>query len=352
MRARHITKLGKRQPEQSPGHVKCRLDHVLQLQIRFDHGFIQIELPFPQLGRVVAPVRGFQRLVVTFGNSNLCKHCRVVCSAGFRCRPYLAQQVLYRFRALGHGAVKLQFRETLITQKACFLVPQFQGFRHSLGIVTIATVLTTGGPGIKGKLTQIRPRRGDQERFNDRPRQRDHMLAVMAALGGSFCHGGNQAVRQSGQIFLLLQNQYPVFLISQHVLAKLRRQRRQPLIDRGKFLLFSPSQFCTLLHETLVMLFQHPDLFRRKAAFLAAVMQGANPGKQPIVHENGRLVFCQLRTNFTFHCLDRWRAVCTGPIPEQCLDFAQVPPDSSRTSMVLWKVAGSGLSAIASISAR
>ncbi len=32
------------------------------------------------------------------------------------------------------------------------------------------------------------------------------------------------------------------------------------LIDLGKFLLFSHSQFCTLLHEALVMLLQHLDL--------------------------------------------------------------------------------------------
>src|SRR5512144_3382574 len=61
-----------RKPEQPAGGLKCRFDHILEMEMRLDLGLVEIVTRLSELFRVVAPVVWCERKVSAFfGNHRL-----------------------------------------------------------------------------------------------------------------------------------------------------------------------------------------------------------------------------------------------------------------------------------------
>ena len=87
----------------------------------------------------------------------------------------------------------------------------------------------------------------------------------MPRSAGRLGRGGEQRIRQAGAILRRLQRQHIGLLVGQDVLAKLRAERRQALVDFGEPRLGVGREAGAVAHEGDVIELQHARLFERRA---------------------------------------------------------------------------------------
>ena len=173
-------------------------------------------------------------------------------------------------------------RISLIAHEASALGSEAHHLGGNLAIVRRAAVFAACGPGAKGGLAQIAPRRELQERLDARSRQRDGVLSGMAALGGRARRASDEEIRQAVEI-VLAQQQEPGFLVRQHILAELRAEGRQPLVDRGQTTFGVGLQPSARADEIEMIAGEHARLFGRKPEFVLFGLQRVDAFEQRVV---------------------------------------------------------------------
>ncbi len=242
-------------------------------------------------------------------------------------------------------------RVTFIADEAGALGPEPHHFGGDLAIVRRAAVFAARGPGAKSVFAQVPSRRELQERLDARPRQRNGILARMAALGGDARGARDEKIRQAVEIGLVQQHE-PRFFVRQHILPELSAKRRQPLGDRGEARLGLRRQARAGAGEIEMIALEHARLFGRKPEPVSFRLQSVNAREQRIVQEGLVAMARQDRRDIA---LDRLQFIIgrrACEIEEDVFHLLEVAPAALERLDRVGEGGGAGFAATASISSR
>ena len=277
-----VEALGEGKAEQAARDIKGRFDHLLELQIGLELALVEVELDLAPLLGEIAPIPGGDLEVAALAGGDFLQRLLLLAGAGDAGRPNRFEKIersLGRFR---HRVGEAIVRVSLIAEQPRALGPQAHHFGGDLAIVRRAAVFAARGPGAKGGLAQIAPRRELQERLDARSRQSDGVFAGMAAIGGGARGAGDEEIRQAVEIGLGEQHE-PVFFVLEHILPELSAERRQPLGDRGETRLGLRRQTRAGAGEIEMIALEHARLFGRKPEFVSLRLQSVDALEQRVV---------------------------------------------------------------------
>ena len=239
-------------------NVETGVDDAVELQVWLQLRLVEGEFFRAQLLLVEAPVPGGEFLVAAgFGRQPL----QLLLVGGRllqRLFPDRVEQIVHRLRRLGHGVVELQRGEGAIAEQLGLLGAQLQHVAHHRGVVAGAAILAAHGEGAEGGLPQVAAFGEGGERLIDRARQSDGVTAFLAARLGGLGHRAFDEVGQAGKV-CLIEEQRPVALVGQHVLAESGAERGQFLADVGQPLLAVGVELGAGADKAFPGLFQHPQ---------------------------------------------------------------------------------------------
>ena len=311
-----VAALGEAHAEQLARHVEGRGDDAVELQIGLDLEIVDIEGGLAHLLGVVAPVPRGELEVAAFGLCGLLQLGALLARAGARRPPYLHQQLAHGRGRLRHRELERRLRRRLEAQQPRPLGAQTQDLSHDLAVVRLAAVGAAHDPGVERLLAQIAPGGILQERLDAGARQRDGVLALVAALARRLRRGRPHRFGQTGKVRLALQHQHERLLVGQQVLAEVRAEhghargnRRQPLLGAGR-------EAGAGLDEGAVIALQHAALLLAQARLLALLEQGIDTGKQRLVLVDAHPVLGEARRHRPLDGLDLLVGVGGGQVEE------------------------------------
>ena len=212
--------------------------------------------------------------------------------------------------------------EGFVAHQARALGSEAHHFGCDGAIVGRAAVLAALAPGAKGPFAQVPPRRELQERLDARSRQRDGVLARMAALGGEARGAADDKVRQSLEIALVQKHQ-PVFFVRQHVLAELGAERREPFADRRQTRLGLRRQPGAGARKIEMIALKHARLFGGKPEPLLHGLQGVDAPEQRVVQIGFAAMAREDGSDFALDRLDLVIGRGAGEIEEDARDLVE-----------------------------
>ena len=217
-------------------------------------------------------------------------------------RPHITQQALHGSVGTGHGVGERVVGIAGVAVQARLFVAQAQDVTRHLAVVVLAALFAAADPGAPGFLAQVAPLRKRQERHHQRTRQRHH-VAGPAALAGGLPRRGPHKARQTGEVDFVVQQQLPDRLVVQHVLRESRGQPGQFFHHQGIARPVGWRHAGTSAHKVQVDALQHAQRFGRQAEFGALAVQGIDPCKQCLVHEDGTAMGSHRRGHGSLHRL-------------------------------------------------
>jgi hypothetical protein len=132
-------------------------------------------------------------------------------------------------------------------------------------------------------LAQVATRGVGQERLDGRAGVGDQPAALEAAGRGVGRRTGAHGFGESGEVSRVLEQQVALVLVGQQVLAELREQRREPLVDFGQPLLGGRVELRARPHEVGVGEPGESLLLRREPGTLARRIDGFDATEQRLV---------------------------------------------------------------------
>ncbi len=168
-------------------------------------------------------------------------------------------------------------REAWVAEQARLLVAQRRQLGDDRRIVGLAR-LAARDPGAEDLLAQVAPSGELQERLDAGPAQ-GHEVALLAPLLRGAARGGAHEIRQAGEV-ALAQRHRVALLVGEHVLAKRRAERREPVADLLQPLLRRRLEPGAGAVEECVVALQHPALLGREAETRRLAVQGVEPGEK------------------------------------------------------------------------
>ncbi len=237
-----------------------------------------------------------------------------------------------------------------ITKKPRFLGAQFHHFGRDGAIVAGAVVFAARDPGAKYLFAQIAARGHLQKWFDRRARQRDGKFAFMTALRRRLGCRGALPFRQAIEI-ALVEDQRERILIGQHVLRKLRAERRKPFANLREPCFRLRRLSGPGAPKRDMMTIERALLFGIEMQRLALAPKRIDPREQRIVQMNFGIMRRKQRSDIALDRFDRFAGVGTRKIEENAGNAAEELTERSSATIVFSKVGGAGSSAIAAISA-
>ena len=143
------------------------------------------------------------------------------------------------------------------------------------------------------------------------------MLAGKPARGGRLRRGGDEALRQAGEIVGPVENKRERLLVGEHVLAEQRAEARQPLADRRQARLPFGVEAGAGAGESDAPAFERPRRFGVEAETLARLMQRLDAGEQRVVEQDRVALARQHRRDVAFDALDLVAGLCAGEMEER-----------------------------------
>ena len=235
------------------------LDHLVELEVRFDLGLIQFVFRLAQLLGVIAPVPGSKREIAALLRNHFLQVVALGRGFGARPAPDVVEQVARRLRGLGHLIVEPVVGISVEAQEPRPLGAQGHDLGDQRAVVGCAAVLAAHDPGLEDFLAQVAARGELQETFARGTRQRDGVFAGSPALLRRGARGGAGKIRQAGEI-ALLQHEGVGLLVGQHVLPELGVEACQPLVDRRQAILRRLFQRGAGSHELGMVAVEHAGL--------------------------------------------------------------------------------------------
>src|SRR5215471_6788431 len=86
---RQVAVLGESDAKQAPGGVESGSHHIVEDEVRFYFGLVEVVLGLPDLLGIVAPIPRLDRLVQSFGARDLLEFCQLGKGFGLRRLPDL-----------------------------------------------------------------------------------------------------------------------------------------------------------------------------------------------------------------------------------------------------------------------
>jgi hypothetical protein len=144
--------------EQLPRAEERRLDHLVEREVRFDLGLLEIAAALAQLLGVVAPVPGGEREIAALFANDLLHLVAVGERAHFGGLPDGFEQVAHGLRRLRHRVVEAIVRKGGIAQELRALGAQRDHLGDQRLVVGLVVAVAAGNPGAERLLAQIAPR--------------------------------------------------------------------------------------------------------------------------------------------------------------------------------------------------
>ncbi len=223
--------------EELARHPEHPLPQLVELQVGLHRVLVEVVLRLADLLGVVAIVpRGDPDPGALLVGDRLHVGDLLV-DAGHRRRPDRLQERHGPGRGLRHRVLEPPVGVGLVAEQLRPLGAQGQDLGDDGVVVLRVAVVATVHEGTPGLLPQVAPARVGQEGLDARPRVEDCPLPLLpAGLGG----GGRrraEGVREPGQVLLALEEQDVVVLVGEDVLAELRAEAGEALVDLGDALL-------------------------------------------------------------------------------------------------------------------
>ncbi len=222
-------------------HFEHRVDHIVELEIRFDLGFIEIIFRLADLLCIEAIVPRLDGNSCAFGIRHFLHVSDFFPNPGNRGWPDLHHQIHRRIRIFRHGVSHTVMGVTFKAQQFGPVRPQFQDFgdRH-VGVIRI-TIVAAVDIGVVNLFAKVAAGRILQEGLHHRTGvlERPTFLFLRFGCGAD---RGDEAVGQSGQFRFVGQVDIG-FFISQHLVRKFVKGFGQFCVEADQLLLFLAFQF-------------------------------------------------------------------------------------------------------------
>ena len=164
----NVVDLSEGDAEQTAGGIERRLDHFLQLQVRLQFRFVEVEEPLPHLLGIVPPVGRREAMVAAlFGDE-----CLEVGGLARRPRPAARpnglEQSRDRFRRLRHLVGEAEVGVGRVAEELRRLGAELRDLGDDLPVVAVAAALAAGDPCLEGLLAEVAPGREGAETSRSR----------------------------------------------------------------------------------------------------------------------------------------------------------------------------------------
>ena len=229
---RDVLALGEGHAEQPGRHIKGRIDHVIEREIRLDRRIVEVGAALAQLFGVVAPVPGGELEVATLFRDQGLQGIAVGHGAGAGRFPDPFQQAAHGLRCLRHRVLQPVGGEARVTENLGALLAQLEDFENDGVIVVGVAIVAAGDEGLVELLAQVAAGGILQEGLDEGARQRHQHLARLAALVSGGLGGGDKAFRQTCKI-VCTKLHGPLLLVAEQMVAEVCREMCQPLVDLG-----------------------------------------------------------------------------------------------------------------------
>ena len=232
VRQSHVVAGDEGDAEQAMGDVEGGGDHRLERQIGLELALVDVVERLAALLGIIAPIPGLSSKLPPSAAIIACNASasRSACArAGAHTRRIRSSAAS---RRLGHRSAR---RKAAKLGKPSRRARSARSATVSRMIAALSCAPPPAPRATKARndlLAQVAPGRELHERLVGRARQRHHMLAGKAARGGRLRRGGDEALRQAGEIVGPVENERERLLVGEHVLAEQRAEARQPFADR------------------------------------------------------------------------------------------------------------------------
>ena len=352
VRQSHVVARDEGDAEQAMGDVEGGGDHRLERQIGLELALVDVVERLAALLGVVAPVPRLELEIAALGGDHRLQRFRLAQRLRARRRPDATHQVERRFGVL---AIESARRKAAKLGKPSRRARSARSATVSRMIAALSCAPPPAPRATKARndlLAQVAPGRELQERLVGRARQRHRMLAGKPARGGRLRRGGDEALRQAGEIVGPVENQRERFFVGEHVLAEQRAEARQPLADRRQPRLLLGGEAGAGARERDAPAFERPRRLGIEAETAARLMQRLDAGEQRVVEQDRVALARQHRRDVAFDALDLVAGLALARWKNAALTRLSGAPARSRATIVLSKVGAAGSAMIAAISAR
>jgi len=258
--------------------VEQRVHHLVELEIGFDLGGIEVIFLLADLFGVEAIVPRFDRDIGALGIGNRLHVGDFLLHPGDGSGPDFHHQVHCRVRFLRHRVGHPVMGVGLETEQLGAVGAQLQDLRDGrIGVICPAIVAAVDIGGIDF-LAQVAPRAVLQKGLHHRAGVLQRP-AGLALLFGGFRQRGDKTVRQSGQIGLVGQVDEG-FLVRQYLVRKLVKRLRQFGIIGDQLLLVGVAEQGAIADQLLVIALDQPYLLGVKPGRVAIVIDRLGLGQQ------------------------------------------------------------------------
>ena len=163
---RHVRCRGKRQTEQFPGRPEHPLPQLIELQVRFQFVFIQVEFCFAHFLGVITVVPRFDPDARAF-RVGQCLHVRhFLAHPRHRRGPHRFEQFHRPVRGSGHGVFEAPVRVGLVAEQLGPFGAQGQDFADHRFVIARARMIPAADEVAPDLLAQVAPRRVGEKRFH------------------------------------------------------------------------------------------------------------------------------------------------------------------------------------------
>ena len=238
------------------GEEEHAVAHVLQLQIGTDQILVEAELgllgtvgivaPVPALGlEVLAVLLDFGLDVGQFGLG--------LADGGF---PHLVQQTVNGLGGLCHAGLQRHGGEVVITHQTGLLQTGGHQLCADVGVVVLVAVVSAVDVAVENLLAQVAVVGILEEGHDAGVVQGEDPLAGHAVGLGGLGGCGDEVLGQSGQVFLLVNDQAEGVGLLEHVLSEGELEHGDAAVQLAQLGLTGRVEVGTAAHEVLVGLFQ------------------------------------------------------------------------------------------------
>ena len=301
---RAVRQRRKAQAEELPRNPEHALPQLLQLQVRLHVVLVQIVLRLADPLRIEAVVPGRDADARSLAVGDGLHVGDFLVHARHRRLPHRFHQPDRALRRLGHRVLQPPVRVRRIAEKLGALCAELEDLRDGGVVVARAAVVAAHDEHPPHLLAQVAAGRQGQERIDARTRVDDGPLSRLAATGGRGSGGLAQRGGQPGEIRFLLEHDHLGALLGEEVLAELRVERGELLVQIGKTLLGGIVELRAGARERRVVEPEQPLLLRIEAEPIARLVHRGDAREEPAVLEDLVVEGGELRCHLGLDGLD------------------------------------------------
>jgi hypothetical protein len=310
--------------EQAMRRVEGRVQHAVEGEIRLQRGAVEAVVRLAHLFGVEAPVPRLDRVRLAVGQRRGPQRVAFACGASLGRLPHLREQPLDRRRRARHPVDQRIVGVIAVAVQARELGAQCEHLARERTVVVLAVVLAATDPRAERLLAQIAALGEGEERHDQRARQRDDGVRLVAALPGGGARRDAHVLGQAPEIPLAPERKAVARLVGQHVLAEPRRESGEALDDCGAARLGRLVEPRAGTLEVEVHALEEAQLLGGQVELVLATVEIVDAREERRVEIDGAVVGGETRRHLALDRLQRRRRLGGGEVVEQLLDAVEL----------------------------